>query len=304
MAKGILIHGPMGTGKSTLIEALAELFTNNVVQIQCSKIFSKVLGETEKELLSCFDRAKQLTPSIILIDDIDILCTKPNSNSEYERRIIATLSSLMDELSANEDISVVVLATTSKIHHIDKMLRSATRFGKEVEIFVPNSSQRFEILNTLLKEVNHNLTFSDVKSIADSSHGFVGADLLSMVSKALLKNYKTNQGKEKASINDFKWALSKTKPSAMKEIMVEIPNVKWEDIGGQEELKLKLKQSVEWPLKYKDSFTRLGITPPKGLLMYGPPGCSKTMIAKALATESNLNFISVKVRIFCCFLIL
>ncbi|KAK6640319.1 hypothetical protein RUM44_012005 [Polyplax serrata] len=294
ITRGILVHGPMGTGKTILIEGLAEYFTKNIVRIECSTIFSKIAKETERELQASFEKAKVLSPSIILLDDLDVLCTKSNSSSEHERRIVATLTLLMDKVNSDSGSKIVVLASTSKIHLIDSALRSSTRFGKEVEIYVPNSNQRFEILKVLMQDIKHNLTDTDVRSIANSSHGFVGGDLSSLLSKALLKNYKTSCGQDNISIEDFEWALGKVKPSAMKEITIDIPNVKWDDIGGQDELKLKLKQSVEWPLKYRDSFKRLGITPPKGLLMFGPPGCSKTMIAKALATESRLNFICVK----------
>ncbi|EEB15056.1 spermatogenesis associated factor, putative [Pediculus humanus corporis] len=293
MAKGILIHGPNGCGKSSLMELISEYFSISTIKIDCSKIFSAISGETEKELHGSFERAKKKAPSIILIDDLHLLCSTTNSSSYHEKRIIATLAFLIDQLS-NLNLPIVVLAATSKIHQIDKLLRSSSRFGKEVEITVPTNSQRFEILNILLLNVNHNLVESDVKTVADSTHGFVGADLLSLVSQAMLRNYKTENKTGTVSANDFEWALNKVKPSAMKEIMVDIPNVRWEDIGGLEDLKLKLRQCVEWPLKHKESFNKLGITAPKGLLMFGPPGCSKTMIAKALATESKLNFISVK----------
>lgn len=286
----------MGTGKTTLIEGLSELFTNNIIKIECSKIFSKVLGETEQELRNHFQKAEQLTPSIILLDDLDVLCGKSNFTSEFEKRIIGTLSLLMDKLNKTPKIPIMVLATTSNIHQVDKTLRSPSRFGKEVEIYVPNKFQRLEIINLLLSDLDHNLSQDDLKNLADSCHGYVGADLSSLVSKALLRNYRTSKGEKKVSYEEFEWALSKVRPSAMKEIMIEIPNVKWEDIGGQDDLKLKLKQCIEWPLKYGESFEKLGITPPKGVLMFGPPGCSKTMIAKALATESKLNFISVKVN--------
>lgn len=294
MAKGILIHGPNGCGKSSLMELISEYFSISTIKIDCSKIFSAIPGETEKELQGSFERAKKKAPSIILIDDLHLLCSTTKSSSYNEKRIIATLAFLIDQLS-NLNLPIVILAATSKIHQIDKLLRSSSRFGKEVEITVPTNSQRFEILNILLLNVNHNLAESDVKTVADSTHGFVGADLLSLVSQAMLRNYKTENKTGTVSANDFEWALNKVKPSAMKEIMVDIPNVRWEDIGGLEDLKLKLRQCVEWPLKHKESFNKLGITAPKGLLMFGPPGCSKTMIAKALATESKLNFISVKV---------
>lgn len=296
MTKGVLVFGPGGTGKSLLINAIAQKFTPNIIRIECSEIFSKYLGETEKKLQSHFEKAIKLSPSIILIDELDGLCPKSSSRSEQEKRIVTTLSLLMDKLHSKNK-SVVVLATTSKINHIDKSLRRPGRFGKEIEIYVPNLNGRFDILKKLLNSISHNLTDEQIKEISDAAHGFVGADLMSVVSKAVMRNFQTNGENSLLSVSDLSWTLPKVKPSAMREILIEVPNVKWSDIGGQHDLKLKLKQAVEWPLKHSESFKRLGISPPRGVLMFGPPGCSKTMIAKALATESNLNFISVKVKL-------
>lgn len=293
VSRGILIFGPPGCGKSTLVQFLAEKFNINIIKLETSEIFSKFLGEAESRLLQHFEKAKQLSPSVILIDDLDIICSKSNDKHDQEKRIIAMLSHLMDKTHNSHDQPVVVCATTSKIHNIHKSLRRPGRFGKEIEIFVPNSVQRLEILKIHLENLKHSMNNEDIQEIADMTHGFVGADLVTLVSKVALRHYKGTD--TDITVNDFHWALTKVKPSSMREFSIEIPKVSWEDIGGQEEIKLMLKQAVEWPLKFEDSFKRLGITPPRGLLMFGPPGCSKTMIAKALATESKLNFISVKV---------
>ncbi|KAL0267447.1 UNVERIFIED_CONTAM: hypothetical protein PYX00_009714 [Menopon gallinae] len=293
MTRGVIIFGPAGTGKSTLVEVLAEKFNVNVIRVETSQIFSKFMGEAEKRLLQYFAKAKQSSPSIILIDELDVICPKSDDKHDQEKRIIAMLSLLLDKIHDSRTQPVLVCGTTSKINDIHKSLRRPGRFGKEIEIFVPNSSQRREILKVHLENIKHDLNDDDIKEIADMTHGFVGADLVSLVSKAALRHYKRDCG-DNVSVSDFQWALTKVKPSSMRELLIEVPNVSWSDIGGQEELKLKLKQAVEWPLKFEDSFKRLGIVPPRGLLMFGPPGCSKTMIAKALATESKLNFISVK----------
>ncbi|KAL3266594.1 hypothetical protein HHI36_010758 [Cryptolaemus montrouzieri] len=170
--------------------------------------------------------------------------------------------------------------------------RRCGRFEREIEVPTPNPRSRKDILEKLLLDFSHNLDEMEVHEISMSTHGFVGADLVSLCSRAAMNSNQNNR--DILEYNDIKFALGKVRPSAMREVQIEIPNVKWSDIGGQEKLKLILKQAVEWPLKYGDSFSRLGITPPKGVLMFGPPGCSKTMIARALATESRLNFLSIK----------
>lgn len=238
------------------------------------------------------------------MEDIDNLCPRKSSSStEYEKRVLTTLVTLIDDLQ-NRNINVLILATTSRLDLVDSSLRRPGRIDKEFEVCVPTPEMRKEIFLKFLLKVANVLTEEDVRNISFITHGFVGADLYALCSRAAMHAIKLQQKVNdnldasepdvKVTVEDFNYALSIVKPSAMKEVLVEVPNVKWSDIGGQRDLKLKLKQAVEWPLKHPEAFTRLGITPPRGVLMFGPPGCSKTMIAKALATESKLNFLNIK----------
>ncbi|XP_059470109.1 ATPase family gene 2 protein homolog A [Neocloeon triangulifer] len=288
--RGVLLHGAPGTGKTMLATALGNSSNANFISIQAAEIFSKFYGETESQLKSYFSNAIRRAPTIIFIDEVDVLCPKRNSSSsQQEQRVLAALVSELDSLS---DQRVLVVAATGRPDVIDSSLRRPGRLDREIELPVPNPSARREILQKLLErnktEVNQDL----IKEIADRAHGFVGADLMALCTHAVSKASKRDSNV--VEFADLDWALSQVKPSAMREVLVEVPNVKWSDIGGQKDLKLKLQQAIEWPLKHPDAFLRLGIKPPRGVLMYGPPGCSKTMIAKALATESGLNFLSIK----------
>ncbi|XP_012283785.1 spermatogenesis-associated protein 5 [Orussus abietinus] len=304
ISKGILLYGSVGVGKSMLAEGLISEYNINTFPMRGSEIYSKYVGESENNLRDLFNKAKLNTPSLILIEDIDIFCPrKSNSSTDQERKILSTLTELLDDLQSSNE-RVLILATTSKIDSVDTSLRRPGRIDMEFEMSVPNPMMRRDILTKFLVKVSHNLTEEEIKEIAFITHGFVGADLYGLCSWATIhaskRQHKTTCGliREESemtlSMEDFKYALTVVKPSAMKEVLVEVPNVRWSDIGGQNDLKLKLKQAVEWPLKHPEAFTRLGITPPRGILMFGPPGCSKTMIAKALATESKLNFLNIK----------
>ncbi|XP_071087410.1 ATPase family gene 2 protein homolog A-like [Haliotis cracherodii] len=297
--RGVLIHGPSGTGKTLLSRAVAASLNINVLQVTGPQIWSKFFGETESKLRNIFKSAQEMAPSIIVIDELDALCPKrDNSNSDLEKRVVASLLTLMDGIDCSSDKMVVVLGVTSKPDALDTALRRPGRFDREVEVGVPTARQRLEILEKLLKKTPNTLTTEELTDVADAAHGFVGADLAAICKEAGLhavkKKMQTGNKQLVICREDVVYALSTVQPSAMREVQLEVPKVLWSDIGGQAELKLKLKQAIEWPLKHPESFQRLGINPPKGLLMYGPPGCSKTMIAKALATESGLNFIAVK----------
>ncbi|ORX78441.1 AAA-domain-containing protein [Anaeromyces robustus] len=320
LPKGILLYGPPGTGKTLIARAVGAETKSNVICINGPEIISKYYGETETKLRNIFNEALEKAPSIIFIDEIDALCPKRDeSENEVEKRIVATLLTLMDgidnkEMSSNNENSnknhVVLIGTTNRPNSIDEALRRPGRFDREVEIGIPNANERKEILEVLLRNVPHTLTDENITKISSITHGYVGADLASLCREAGLKTIKRalrnhdnllNRDESdnmdidiKVSFEDMNAAFKEVRPSAMREIMLEVPKVSWEDIGGQDEIKQKLKESVEWPLQHPESFIRLGIRPPKGILLYGPPGCSKTLMAKALATEAGLNFIAVK----------
>ncbi|KAK3611412.1 hypothetical protein CHS0354_034859 [Potamilus streckersoni] len=294
--RGILLFGPSGTGKSMLARAVANELSINVVTLSGPEIWSKFYGETESKLRNIFKTAAERAPSLIIIDEIDAICPRRDStHSELEKRVVATFLTLMDGIdSQGEDEYVFVLGTTSKPDAIDPALRRSGRFDREIEIGVPTAQDRLEILEKLLSRIQHNLSPEDLKSVADVAHGFVGADLALMCREASMCALKEASSTSCITRIHMSQAILVVQPSAMREVQLEVPKVLWSDIGGQEEIKLKLRQAVEWPLRHPEAFTRMGIQPPKGILMYGPPGCSKTMIAKALATESRLNFIAVK----------
>ncbi|XP_011637023.1 spermatogenesis-associated protein 5 isoform X2 [Pogonomyrmex barbatus] len=299
--KGILLYGPSGVGKSMIAKAIISEYNVNTFIVHSSDIYSKSIGETEDKLKEIFNKAISSAPSIILLENIDSLCPKRSTAStDHEKRVLTQLVALFDDLY-NTDIDVLVIATTTKSDLVDSSLRRPGRIDREFEIYVPTPNMRMEILTKLLSKVSNTLSREDVQSISFDTHGFVAADLYGLYTRAIINAIKhhekaknTPNNELKVTIADFHYAMTITKPSAMKEILVEVPNVKWSDIGGQKDLKLKLKQTIEWPLKYPEAFLRMGRTPPRGILMFGPPGCSKTMIAKALATESKVNFLNIK----------
>lgn len=294
LMRSVLLYGPSGTGKTMISKFIAAESGGNIVNINTSEIYSKFYGETEAALKKIFSEAIKNDPSIILIDEIDLLCPKrTSSGTEQEKRIVSTLATLLDSLH-NADKRVFVLATSNKPDMLDPNLRRYGRIDHEIEVPVPSQQNRFDIFDKILSSVNHNLTKDEMKSLSDAAHGFVGADIANLCTQASMHMLGKLPMNDKISLSDFQWALKHVNPSAMREVLVDVPNVKWSDIGGQDDLKLKLKQAVEWPLKHAHCFTRLGIKAPSGILMYGPPGCSKTMIAKALANESHLNFLSIK----------
>ncbi|ERE87813.1 spermatogeneis-associated protein 5 [Cricetulus griseus] len=306
--RGLLLYGPPGTGKTMIARAVANEVGAFVSVINGPEIISKFYGETEARLRQIFAEATLRHPSIIFIDELDALCPKrEGAQNEVEKRVVASLLTLMDGIgSEGSEGRVLVLGATNRPQALDAALRRPGRFDKEIEIGVPNAQDRLDILQKLLRRVPHLLTKAELLRLANNAHGYVGADLKALCNEAglyALRRVLRKQpnlpdskvaGMVKITLNDFLQGMNDIRPSAMREVAIDVPNVSWSDIGGLENIKLKLKQAVEWPLKHPKSFIRMGIQPPKGVLLYGPPGCSKTMIAKALANESGLNFLAIK----------
>ncbi len=306
--KGILLYGPPGTGKTLLAKAIANETEANFYSINAPEIVNKFYGESEKRLREIFEEASKNSPSIIFIDEIDAIAAKREEvQGETEKRIVAQLLTLMDGLNSSK--KVIVIAATNRPDSLDEALRRPGRFDRELEIGVPKENDRLEILKIHTRGMPLDKGVK-LKKIAEVTHGFVGADLAALVKEAafnvLRRTFKDMIFKDmdkipkevlnelKLSQLDFSEALKVVRPSAMREFYVEKPNVKWEDIGGLEDVKKQLIEMVEWPLKNPKAFARLGIEPPKGILLYGPPGTGKTLLAKAVATESDCNFIYVK----------
>ncbi len=304
--KGVLLYGPPGTGKTMIAKAVASETDANFISISGPEIMSKYYGESEKQLRDIFKEAEDNAPSIIFIDEIDSIAPKREEvTGEVERRVVAQLLSLMDGLQARGQ--VIVVAATNRPNAIDPALRRGGRFDREIEIGVPDKNGRLEIMHVhtrgmpLAPDVN-------LEKIAAVTHGFVGADLSALCKEAAMHTLRTIMpeidiekeipqeilDKLQIKMADFEDALKNIEPSAMREVFVEVPNVHWSDIGGLENVKQELRESVEWPLKYRDVFEATHTTPPKGLLVFGPPGTGKTLLAKAVANESEANFISIK----------
>jgi transitional endoplasmic reticulum ATPase len=305
--KGVLLHGPPGTGKTLLAKAVANETNANFYTIGGPEIMSKYYGESEEKLRNVFQQAEKNAPSIIFIDEIDSIAPKREEVSgEVERRIVAQLLSLMDGMSSRG--KVVVIGATNRVNAIDPALRRPGRFDREIELGVPDRNGRLEILQIhtrgmpLDKDVN-------LEKLADISHGFVGADLQALSKEAAIEALRRvlpeiDLSSESipseilkkiiVTMQDFVDVTKEMEPSAMREVFVEVPDVKWEDIGGLADIKQELQEAVEWPLKYQNAFTYADATPPKGILLYGPPGTGKTLMAKAAANESEANFISIK----------
>jgi transitional endoplasmic reticulum ATPase len=305
--KGVLLHGPPGTGKTLLAKAVAGETNANFHSISGPEIMSKFYGQSEENLREIFKTAEENAPSIIFIDEIDSIApSRDEVSGEVERRVVAQLLALMDGLQARG--KVVVIGATNRPNALDPALRRPGRFDREIEIGVPDRDGRLEILEIhtrgmpLTKDV-------DLKELAGITHGYVGADLSALTKEAAIRALRRILpdidlqadvippevlSKLEVTREDFLAAYRELEPSTLREVLIEKPNVHWDDVGGLDEPKQELKESIEWPLKMNKLFAHVGARPPRGILLYGPPGTGKTLLAKAVATESEANFISVR----------
>ncbi|WP_136715436.1 CDC48 family AAA ATPase [Halorientalis salina] len=305
--KGVLLHGPPGTGKTLMAKAVANEIDAYFTNISGPEIMSKYYGESEEQLREVFEEAEENAPAIVFIDEIDSIAPKRGETSgDVERRVVAQLLSLMDGLESRKE--VVVIGATNRVDAIDPALRRGGRFDREIEIGVPDKEGRKEILQVhtrgmpLVDEI-------DLDEYAESTHGFVGADLESLTKESAmnaLRRIRPELDLESDEIDaeilerlkvteaDLKDALKGITPSAMREVFVEVPDITWNDVGGLEDTKERLRETIQWPLEYPEVFETMDMASPKGVLMYGPPGTGKTLLAKAVANEAQSNFISVK----------
>ena len=305
--KGVLLYGSPGTGKTLLAKAVAGETNAHFTTISGPEIISKYYGESEERLREIFKQAEENTPSIIFIDEIDSIAPKRDEvTGEVEKRVVSQLLSLMDGMKSRGKI--VVIAATNRPDSIDPALRRPGRFDREIEIGIPDEEGRYEILNIHTRGMPIDDKV-DLGQISKITHGFVGADLEILAKEAAMRSLRRilpeidlEQDKISSEIlqkikitkEDFREALKEVRPSALREVLVQVPNITWDDIGGLESLKEELHQAIEWPLKHKEAFDHLDVASPKGILLHGPPGTGKTLIAKAVAKMTESNFISIK----------
>ncbi len=306
--KGILLHGPPGTGKTLLAKALANEIGAYFTVINGPEIMSKFYGESEERLRQIFREAEEHAPAIIFIDEIDSIAPRREEvTGEVEKRVVAQLLALMDGLK--ERGKVIVIGATNRPEALDPALRRPGRFDREIEIPPPDKRARREILAVHTRNMPLDEDV-DLDKIADMTHGYTGADIAALVKEAamvalrrFIKEGKIDLTKPvpaeklrelKVGMNDFLEAMKYIQPTLIREIFVEVPEVRWSDIGGLEHVKQQLREAVEWPMKHPEVFEKMGIDAPKGILLFGPPGCGKTLLAKAVATESGANFIAVR----------
>jgi transitional endoplasmic reticulum ATPase len=305
--RGVFLYGPPGCGKTLLAKAVANESDANFYVISGPEIMSKFYGESEARLREIFQKAQETAPSIVFIDEMDAIAPKREEvTGEVERRVVAQLLSLMDGMGTRGNI--IVIGATNRPNAIDPALRRPGRFDREIEIGVPDKQGRHEILQIHTR----NMPLAedvDLKRLTDVTHGYTGADVSSLSREAAMKalrRYMPEINLEEERIppeildkmvvneDDFLSAYREITPTAMREVYVEVPSVRWKEVGGLEELKNELIESVEWPLKKPEVFKKMGIKPPRGILLFGPPGCGKTLLARAVATEGEANFISIK----------
>ena len=305
--KGVLLHGSPGTGKTLIAKAVANETFATFISLSGAEIHGKYYGESEARVREIFKEAEQNRPCIIFIDEIDAIAPKREEvHGEVEKRVVSQLLALMDGLEPRGQI--VVIGATNRPNALDPAIRRAGRFDREIEIGVPSKAGRYEILQIhtrgmpLTEDVN-------LQKLANLTHAFTGADISELCKEAAMKALRRVLpeidfdadyipievlNKLVVTMNDFLDALRFVEPSAMREVLIQTPNVKWNDVGGLEEAKQALKEAIEWPLKYPKLFGEAGAKPPKGILLHGPPGSGKTLLAKAVANESRVNFISIK----------
>ena len=305
--KGVLLHGPPGTGKTMIAKAVATEVNAHFKSINGPEIISKYYGESEKQLREIFDEAAENAPAIIFIDEIDSICPKREEVSgEVERRVVAQMLTLMDGMEGRDN--VVVIGATNRRDALDPALRRPGRFDREIEIGVPDREGRSEIMDVHTRQMPISDDF-ELEWVLDNTYGFVGADLAALARESAMKalrRYLPEMDLEEETIppevlekmevrmDDFREAIKDIEPSALREIYVEIPKVTWGEVGGLEEVKDRLKESVEWPLTKPELFKHFGIKPPRGIVLFGAPGTGKTLLAKAIANEAQANFISIK----------
>ncbi|ELZ04391.1 CDC48 family AAA ATPase [Natrialba aegyptia] len=305
--KGVLLHGPPGTGKTLMAKAVANEIDAHFQTISGPEIMSKYYGESEEQLREVFEDAEENSPAIIFIDELDSIAAKrEEAGGDVERRVVAQLLSLMDGLE--ERGRVTVIAATNRLDDIDPALRRGGRFDREIEIGVPDKDGRKEILQVHTRGMPLEDEI-DLDRYAENTHGFVGADIESLTRESAmnaLRRIRPDLDLEEQEIDaevletlqvtegDFKEALKGIQPSAMREVFVEVPDVTWNDVGGLENTKERLRETIQWPLDYPQVFEQMDMQAAKGVLMYGPPGTGKTLLAKAVANEAQSNFISIK----------
>lgn len=305
--KGVLLYGPPGCGKTLLAKAVATEAEANFILINGPEIMNKYYGETEAKLREIFRRAEEEAPSIIFIDEIDAIAPKRSEvTGEVEKRVVAQLLALMDGLESRGQ--VIVIGATNRPNALDPALRRPGRFDREIEIGIPDKRGRREILQIHTRGMPL-ASDVDLDKLAELTKGYTGADIAALCREAAMKCIRRilpsiDFNEERISpeilnslevtMKDFLEAYREITPTALREVEIETPTVRWEDVGGLAEVKQRLVEAIEWPLKYPDRFERLGIKPPKGILLYGPPGCGKTLLAKAIATEAEANFVTIK----------
>ena len=305
--KGVLLYGPPGTGKTLLAKAVAGETNAHFISLSGPEIMGKYYGESEERIREIFNQAEENAPSIVFIDEIDSIAPKRDEVSgEVEKRIVSQLLTLMDGMKSRG--KVVVIAATNRPDSIDPALRRPGRFDREIEIGIPDDEGREQILNIHTRGMPIDEKV-DIKQIAKTTHGFVGADLEVLAKEAAMRSLRRVLPeidldsekisadvlqKIKISSDDFRDALKEVRPSALREVLVQVPNVSWDDVGGLDSLKEELREAIEWPLKHKEAIEYVDVETPKGILLHGPPGTGKTLIAKAVAKMTESNFISVK----------
>ncbi|KAI8056032.1 AAA ATPase [Syncephalis plumigaleata] len=306
--RGILMYGPPGTGKTLIARAVANESGAAFFPINGPEIMSKMAGESESNLRKVFEEAEKNAPAIIFIDEIDAIAPKrEKTNGEVERRIVSQLLTLMDGMKARS--SVVVMAATNRPNSIDPALRRFGRFDREVDIGIPDPTGRLEVLRIHTKNMKLDEESVNLEQIAAETHGYVGADLAALCSEAAMQQIREKMDlidledetidaevldSLAVTMDNFRFALGTSNPSALRETVVEVPTTRWDDIGGLESVKRELQETVQYPVEHPDKFLKFGMSPSKGVLFYGPPGCGKTLLAKAIANECQANFISIK----------